>query len=152
MKIMKILMLLACMFFLSSCSKPNIEFESMAEHTSLEEETQYGNMALTFSNLNGEAIRSFKSRTGKAYTFSYNYLITEGALKLQFRDSQDNVLSELAFSEETYQTAIDSLQEENEGEVNIIEIGSNVTIESADEKIKIVLIGNNAKGKIQITW
>jgi hypothetical protein len=63
-----------------------------------------------------------------------------------------NVLSELAFSEETYQTAIDSLQEENEGEVNIIEFGSNVTVESADEKIKIVLIGNNAKGKIQITW
>ncbi len=45
-----------------------------------------------------------------------------------------------------------NLESEHDGKVNLYEFGRNITIENIDEKIKIVISGDNARGKINISW
>lgn len=147
-----LLVLLAAMVVLSGCAKKEIVYEGMAEHKDLIEETEYGNIRMSFSRLNGSDIRTFESKPDKVYAFKYTYLITEGFISLQFRDSMDNVLEEILLSSEDYETEKNKLPGGQEGRANIQEFGSQRSVKSTDKAIKIVINGNEAKGHFNITW
>ncbi|PKM66202.1 MAG: hypothetical protein CVU95_12790 [Firmicutes bacterium HGW-Firmicutes-2] len=134
------------------CTKREIDYESIADHKNFVESTEYGNINMEFSLLNGNDIRSFDSKRGKEYQFDYEYLVTEGSILLQFRDSEDKIIDEVLLTEDEYLDAVYNLESEHEGEVNLYKFGSNITIDSKDEKIKIVISGDNAKGRINISW
>lgn len=128
----------------TGCSRNTLEIESIANHKDIVEDSEYGKIIMEFSELDGEDIRSFSAKQGKIYKFEYKYLITEGTIALQFRDSKDNVITEIILSEDEYK--------DSEGKVEMHEFGGNVEVKSSDQKIKIVIIGKEAKGKINITW
>ncbi len=137
---------------LVGCSNKEINYESMAQHKDLFEETEYGSINMIFSLLNGDNIRTFHTKPGKKYEFNYAYLIEEGFIALQFRDSEDNVLDEISLSAEEYKSEKSKLESEHDGSVNINEFGSMTTIMSKDDEIKIVISGKDAKGKLHIKW
>lgn len=152
MKLPKIIILLLTILMLTGCENKTLEISSIADHTGLVENSKYGEINMEFSNLDGEDIRSFSSKKGKKYEFNYNYLIKEGNLTIQFRDSEDNIIEEIDISEDEYIKALEQLESENDGPVQLYEFCKTTGIESSDNKIKIALIGDNAKGKIQLTW
>lgn len=151
-KIRSYLVLLVTLFGLVGCTNREINYENLAQHKDLVEETDYGNISMSFSLLNGDDIRTFHTRPGKKYNFEYTYLITEGSILLQFRDSEDNVLDEVLLSDEEYKLEKTKLESENDGSVNIYEFGSLTRIYSRDVEIKIVISGINAKGKLSVKW
>ena len=134
------------------CSNKEIRYESMAQHDELFEETEYGSINMNFSLLNGDDIRTFQTKPGEEHEFNYTYLITEGIISLQFRDSEDNVLEEISLSAEEYRSGMLKLESEHDGEVNIHEFGSMTTITSKDHEVRIVISGKDAKGKLHIEW
>ncbi|QUI24113.1 hypothetical protein HZI73_18235 [Vallitalea pronyensis] len=153
MKLQKaIICLLVFMIVLTGCRKETLEFEAFANHMGLVEESEYGKIMMEFSKLDGEDIRSFSTQEGKKYEFQYNYLITEGAIEVQFRDSQGNVITSINLSEDEYKEEKESLQEESNGPVEIHEFCRVISVKSRDKRIKIALIGKEAKGNFNITW
>ena len=137
---------------LIGCSNKEIYYESMAQHNELIEETEYGSINMTFSLLNGDDIRTFNAKAGKKYVFNYSYLITGGLISLQFLDSEDNVLDEILLSSDEYESEKAKLENEHEGAVNIDEFVSMTSITSKDDKIKILISGKDAKGKLLVKW
>jgi hypothetical protein len=136
----------------TGCSRNTLEFENIASHKDIVEESEYGKIKMEFSKLDGEDIRSFNTKQGKTYKFGYKYLITEGAIVLQFRDSKDNIITEIILSEDDYKDAKKETEKDDGGQVKIHEFGSNIKVKSSDQKIKIAIIGKEASGKIKITW
>lgn len=102
--------------------------------------------------LDGENIRTFSAKQGKIYKFDYKYLIKEGTIRLQFRDSKDDIITEIILSEDGYKNAKKEIEKDAEEKVEIHEFGGNIKIKSRDQKIKIAIIGEKARGKISITW
>ena len=147
-----IIVLVLVSISLVGCSNKEINYESTAQHKDLFEETEYGSINMTFALLNGDDIRAFHTKPGEKYEFNYTYLITEGFIALQFRDSEDNVLEEISLSGEQYKSEKLKLESEHDGSVNIDEFGSMTTIISKDNEIKIVISGKDAKGKLHIKW
>ncbi|MCT4544484.1 MAG: hypothetical protein N4A63_13135 [Vallitalea sp.] len=141
-----------CILIFTACSKKSLEFESIANHVNVVEESEYGKIKMEFAKLDGEDIRSFSSKEGKIYAFKYSYLIAEGTIELQFRDSQDNVITKITLSEDEYKEAKKDLKKDSDGEVEVYEFGSTIHVKSSDKKIKIAIIGKDAKGNINITW
>ncbi|WP_281817218.1 hypothetical protein [Vallitalea longa] len=152
MKSTKIVIILMIVLMLTGCGKKTLEITSIANHTELVENSKYGEISMEFAKLDGEDIRAFSSKKGEEYKFEFNYLIKEGNLNLQFRDSQDNIISDINLSEKEYMNELEQLQQECDGDVNIEEFCRNIVIESSDNKIKVALIGEKAKGKIDIIW
>jgi adenylate cyclase len=149
-KIIFIVILVGVIF--TGCAKKTIEYESIANHVDLVEESEYGSISLEFSELDGENIRSFKSKKRKEYKFDYEYLITEGSLTIEFRDSKDNIIETFVLDESEYVDALESLKKDPGETVTLHEIGSFISVKSSDSRIKIALIGEKAKGKIKIVW
>ena len=152
MKKYRIIMFIMVMILMTACGQENLTYESIANHVDLVEVSEYGNVSLEFSELDGENIRSFKSKKGKEYKFDYDYLITEGSLTIEFRDSKDNILEEFELDESEYIIALESLKKDHGETAALHEIGSFITVKASDDKIKIALIGEKAKGKIKIVW
>ena len=150
MKKLMIILIIA-MILLTGCADKSLDYESMANHVDLVEESEYGNVSLEFSELDGENIRSFESKKGKEYKFDYDYLITEGSLTIQFRDNKDNILEEFVLDESEYINALESLKKDNETAA-LHGIGSSISVKANDGRIKIALIGEKAKGKFKIVW
>lgn len=145
------IVLIVAMFLLTGCAEETLKYESMANHVDLVEESEYGSISLEFSELDGENIRSFESKKGQDYKFDYDYLITEGSLTIEFRDSKDNILEEFVLDESEYINALESLKEDNETAA-LHGIGSSISVKASDDKIKIVIVGEKAKGKFKIVW
>ncbi len=137
---------------LTGCNKKTLQIESLTNHKETIEESEYGKISMEFSLLDGEDIRSFTAKKGEKYTFDYEYLIMEGTVTLQFRDSKDNIISQIILSDEEYKTEMKRSEKESDGEVNLHLFGSNISIISNDDKIKIAIIGKDAKGKLELSW
>ncbi|MCT4542425.1 MAG: nucleotidyltransferase domain-containing protein [Vallitalea sp.] len=131
-----------CILIFTACSRKSLEFESIANHVNVVEESEYGKIKMEFSKLDGEDIRSFSAKEGKTYAFEYAYLITEGTIELQFRDSQDNVITKITLSEDEYKEAKKELKKDND--VEVYEFGSTIQVKSNDKKIKIAIIGKDS--------
>ncbi|QSX04680.1 hypothetical protein JYG23_08150 [Sedimentibacter sp. zth1] len=157
MKIMKyVLYILLISVLVTGCSviDKEIKIESIANHKEIKEDLEYGNIKMEFELLDGEDIRSFVVKKNKSYKFDIEYIITEGTLTLEFRDSKNNKLEEIVITEEEYKSELEKLKKENpeSGNTQIYTFGTTLNLKSSDNQMKIVLKGENAKGKINIEW
>lgn len=128
---------------LSACTKKSLEYEKIAIHEDMIEDSAYGKIDMKFKNMNGADIRSFKAEKGEIYEFNYKYQAESGDIRIQFADSKGNILGHLPDGSETKQ---------NKDNIHIGEIGGIIEVESPDEQMKIIITGNNAEGYINITW
>ena len=152
MKKYRIIIFIMVMILITACGQENLTYESVANHVDLVEESEYGSISLEFSELDGENIRSFESKKGKEYKFDYDYLITEGSLTIEFRDSKDNILEEFVLDESEYINALESLKKDHGETAALHGIGSSISVKASDDKIKIAIVGEKAKGKFKIAW
>ncbi len=140
----------------TSCSSidKEIKIESMANHKNIKEELEYRSIKMEFELLDGEDIRSFEVKKNKSYKFDIEYVITEGTLTLEFRDSKNNKIKEIVITDSEYKNEVELLKKKNPetSDIQIYAFGTNLRLKSSDNQIKIVLIGDNAKGKISINW
>jgi len=128
---------------LSACAKksPELEYEKIAIHEDMIENSEYGKIDMKFKKLDGEDIRSFKAEKGKIYKFKYE--AESGEIKIQFADSEGNILDRLPDGSETKQS---------NDNIHIGEIGGYIDVESPDEQMKIIIVGKNVEGYVNITW
>jgi|GEM_PF-2761895 len=144
--------LIVFIFSVGCSSKATLEFDSIADHKDVVEESEYGKISMEFLTLDGENIRSFSAKPDKVYEFDYDYLVTKGNIKLQFRDSDDHIINEIVLSEEEYISAKEEIEKETEGAVEVHEFGRSVKVKSRDHRLKIYIIGSEASGKLNIIW
>ncbi len=136
---------------ITGCNKKTLQNEGLANHKEVTEDSEYGKISMKFLRLDGENIRSFSAKKGKGYKFDYDYLITDGTITLQFRDSKDNIISEAILSDQEYIEEMEKLLEESDS-VKIYFFGKTINVLSNDDKIKIAIIGDNASGELKLTW
>lgn len=106
MRLVKIIICFFVVVFFVGCSSRNtLEFENISNHIDITEDSKYGKIMMEFSMLDGENIRTFSAKQGKIYKFDYKYLIKEGTIRLQFRDSKDDIITEIILSEDGYKNA-----------------------------------------------
>lgn len=128
---------------LTSCSKEELQFEEMANHKNVVESSQYGKIDMSFDELDGKDIRTFKTKVDKEYEFEYKYKIDSGELLIEFTDSKGNILAKLPDGNEL---------KKEDSHIKIGEVGGVIKVTSADEKIKIIINGKKASGYININW
>ncbi len=135
------------------CMDKNIIVEKTAEHINLIETSEYGHISLEFESLTGEDIRSFEVKKDKIYDFEYKYLITKASLKIQFKNSKDELIEEIILDSDEYFNELKKLKEENQNDsIQLIEIGRPIRLSSNDGEIKVYFIGDETEGKISIEW
>lgn len=128
---------------LSACTDKSLEYEKIAIHEDMIEDSVYGKIDMKFKKLDGVDIRSFKASKGERYKFDYKYKAESGEIMIQFADSKGYIIGYLPDGSEMKQ---------NDDNIHIGEIGGIIEVESVDEQMKLIITGNNAKGYINITW
>ena len=139
-----IYVLIIILLILTACANKDLAYESNSTYNELIDKSDYDNLSVDFAGLTGEEIRTFKTSYNKEISFNYTYLVTEGSLNVQIRNG-----------EEEYTKAKRNIANESEVEIEAIEIGefgSSMNVHSDDGIWKIVLIGENSDGKIDILW
>ena len=140
------LMILLIMFF-SGCRK-TLEYESIANHINVAENSKYGLIDMKFDLLNGKDIRTFQTKAGITYEFNYNIDMQSGDIRVMFTDSNDNIIEDIGWFSEHKK----AFEEENKWQVNLNGIGGIKKVKSIDDKIKVVIEGKDAQGYVKISW
>ncbi len=150
-----IYVLMIILIILTGCANRDLSYESHSTYNELIDKSDYGNLSVDFTGLTGEEIRTFKTSHNKEISFNYTYLVTKGKLNVQIRNGEDKILFDFMTGEEEYNKAKKNIANEYETEIEAIDIGefgSSMNVQSDDGLWKIVLIGEKADGKIDISW
>lgn len=130
------------------CSSRLLVFEKLADHTNIVENSVYGKIDMKFDTLDGEDVRVFTAKPGASYDFKYEYNIAKGDIKIIFTDSKENILAQTKWKSE-----VETEIRESEGDTAILNGSGGVeAVKSADERLRIVIIGKEASGNLKIVW
>ncbi|MDF2987103.1 MAG: hypothetical protein K0R50_2613 [Eubacterium sp.] len=146
LKNISMILLLPLLLF-TGCSKGTLIYDSQSSYTSLADNSSYGHVKMSFDNLNGKEIRTFKAKAHKLYRFDYTCKIEKGDLRIYFTDSENRVIQDLKWiSEEAAE--IDS----KDGEIHVNGVGGWKDVKSSDDEIKIVIESKKAEGSVELEW
>lgn len=135
-------------FTFGGCSAEELQFEKIANHTNVVEDSAYGKIKMTFDILDGEDVRAFETKPGKTFSFIYDYDIDQGDIKIAFTDSNGEILGQTEWSSE-----FENRIQESEGEsAKLNGSGGVLSIKSTDNKLRIVIMGKVASGNLVIEW
>ena len=146
-QIISCVLMLSFIMLFSGCGK-TLQYESIADHLNVVENSKYGLIDMKFDLLNGKNIRTFQTKVGITYNFGYDIDIQKGDIRVIFTDSNDNIIEDIGWISE-YKKEIDP---ENNDHVNVYGTGGVKKVKSIDDKIKVIIEGKEAVGSINISW